>query len=103
LYANNEAFVLFVDFGSTSNFGGHFGVQITFILFMHCEGLLNNVECGIWAIVLVYACMTGRMSVILAQASKARLDENSRDSKPSFVRASRSGESISPKQEIEKL
>ena len=45
----------------------------------------------------------GRTSAILVQASKARLGENSRDSKPGFVRASRSGESISPKREIERL
>jgi len=70
---------------------------------MHCEGLLSNVECGFWAMVLVSVCMTGRMSVILAQASKARLGKNSRNSKPSFVQASRSSESISPKREIEKL
>jgi len=43
------------------------------------------------------------MFVILAQASKARLGENSRNSKPGVVRASCSGESISPKREIEKF
>jgi len=45
----------------------------------------------------------GRTYDILAQAraSKARLGKNSRDSKPGFVRASRPGECISPKQEIE--
>jgi len=41
---------------------------------MNCFG---NVECGIWAFMLVSACRSGRMSTILAQASKARLGENS--------------------------
>ena len=41
---------------------------------------LGNVECGIWAFVLLSACRLGRMSTILAQASKARLGKNTRNS-----------------------
>jgi len=47
--------------------------------------------------VLVCVHEQGRTSPILAQASKARLGENSRNSNPVFVRASRLGESILPK------
>jgi len=45
----------------------------------------------------------GRISAIFAQMSKARLGENNNDSKLGFVRPARSGESISPKRENEKL
>jgi len=44
---------------------------------MHCFG---NVECEFGHLWLVSACMRKRMSSILAQASKARLGENSRTS-----------------------
>ena len=49
----------------------------------------------------MYVHEQGRTYAIIAQANKARLCETSRDSKPSFVRASRPGKCISPKREIE--
>ncbi|QCD99454.1 hypothetical protein DEO72_LG7g735 [Vigna unguiculata] len=46
------------------------------------DELLGKVGCGFRQIGLVSECMTGRMSAILAQASEARLGENSRNAKP---------------------
>jgi len=48
---------------------------------------MKNLETGIGVCVREQ----GRMSAILAQASKARLGENSKNSKPSVARASHSG------------
>jgi len=59
---------------------------------------MKNLETGIG----VCVHEKRRMSVVLTQVSKARLSENSRNSKPGVARASRSGEGISPKQEIVK-
>jgi len=74
--------VLFVDQGSISNFGFQYGVPIMFIMLILGDELLGKVGCGFRQIGLVSECMTGRMSAILAQASEARLGENSRNAKP---------------------